>query len=343
MMETIRRILPGSTSVIVQLFFADATSVLSRGFAGLTYDESGLTCYYKRDTATAAVQVTLATVATLGTWETGGLKLISDANMPGWVEFHIPNAALAVGANEVVFAFKGVTDMVDLNLKIELKVDVNVAQISGDATAADNLESYTDGTTPQPVNVTQVSGDATAADNAESFFDGTGYAGTNNVIPTVTTVNGLAANSVNASAVAADAVTEIQSGLATAAALATVAGYIDTEMATVLANVATILAAVDTEVAAIKAKTDNLPAAPAAVGDIPTVANIWTTVLTESYPALAASPTGAQLLFEIGAFLMRKSTGGTATLTTKRLDGTTTAETFTLNDADDPTSIARAS
>ena len=37
-----------------------------------------------------------------------------------------------------------------------------------------------------PVNVAQISGDSTAADNAESFFDGTGYAGTNNVIPTVT-------------------------------------------------------------------------------------------------------------------------------------------------------------
>lgn len=31
-----------------------------------------------------------------------------------------------------------------------------------------------------------LSGDSTAADNAESFFDGTGYAGTNNVIPRVT-------------------------------------------------------------------------------------------------------------------------------------------------------------
>jgi len=37
-------------------------------------------------------------------------------------------------------------------------------------------------------NMTQISGDTTAADNAEAFFDGTGYAGTNNVIPTVTTL-----------------------------------------------------------------------------------------------------------------------------------------------------------
>jgi hypothetical protein len=36
-----------------------------------------------------------------------------------------------------------------------------------------------------------LSGDTVAADNAESFFDGTGYAGTGNTIPTVTTVGTL--------------------------------------------------------------------------------------------------------------------------------------------------------
>ena len=65
-------------------------------------------------------------------------------------------------------------------------------------------------------NVISISGDTTAADNAEAFFDGTGYAGTNNVIPTVTTVttatavttvNGLAANVITATAIANDAIT----------------------------------------------------------------------------------------------------------------------------------------
>lgn len=41
------------------------------------------------------------------------------------------------------------------------------------------------------IDVAKFSGDATAVDNAESFFDGTGYAGTNNVIPLVTTVTNL--------------------------------------------------------------------------------------------------------------------------------------------------------
>jgi len=45
-----------------------------------------------------------------------------------------------------------------------------------------------------PTNVTQISGDSAAADNAEAFFDGTGYAGTNNVIPTVTDLTNAPAN-----------------------------------------------------------------------------------------------------------------------------------------------------
>ena len=55
-----------------------------------------------------------------------------------------------------------------------------------------------------------ISGDSGAADNAESFFDGTGYAGTGNVIPTVTTLTNLpaiTANWLTATGIAADAIT----------------------------------------------------------------------------------------------------------------------------------------
>lgn len=51
---------------------------------------------------------------------------------------------------------------------------VNVVQISGDSTAADNLESYCDGTTAQPVNVTQIGGTAQSATDLKDFAD-TGY------------------------------------------------------------------------------------------------------------------------------------------------------------------------
>jgi hypothetical protein len=56
------------------------------------------------------------------------------------------------------------------------------------------------------VNVLRISNDAVAADNAELFFDGTGYAGTNNVIPIVSTVNALASGSITAAAIADNAI-----------------------------------------------------------------------------------------------------------------------------------------
>lgn len=51
-------------------------------------------------------------------------------------------------------------------------------------------------------NAVQISGDGAAADNAEAFFDGTGYAGTNNVIPTVTNLTNLPAAAATAAELA---------------------------------------------------------------------------------------------------------------------------------------------
>ena len=65
------------------------------------------------------------------------------------------------------------------------------------------------------------------------------------------TAAAIATDAIDNDAIAANAVTEIQTGLATAASITTLSGFVDTE-------VAAILAAVDTEVAAIKAKTDSL-------------------------------------------------------------------------------------
>lgn len=64
--------------------------------------------------------------------------------------------------------------------------------------------------------------------------------------------------------------------------------------------------------------------------------------LTESYAADGSPATLAQLLYLILATLTEKSISGT-TMTAKKLDGSTTAATFTLNDATTPTAITRAS
>ena len=64
-------------------------------------------------------------------------------------------------------------------------------------------------------NVGAISGDATAADNAEAFFDGTGYAGTNNVIPAVTTTTNLT-NAPTAGDLTATMKTSVQTAAAAA-------------------------------------------------------------------------------------------------------------------------------
>lgn len=96
---------------------------------------------------------------------------------------------------------------------------------------------------------------------------------------------------------------------------------------------------VDTEVSAIKAKTDLLPASPASSSE---VAALLTTQLSESYNADGAAPTVSQALFAIMQRLTEFSISGT-TITVKRLDGSTTAFTLTMNDASTPTSSTRSS
>lgn len=73
----------------------------------------------------------------------------------------------------------------------------------------------------------------------------------------------------------------------------------------------------------------------------PGVGDILTTALTESYAADGAAPTLSQAIFAIQQMMQERAIS-TTTMTIKKLDGTTTAMTFTLDDATNPTSITRA-
>jgi len=79
--------------------------------------------------------------------------------------------------------------------------------------------------------------------------------------------------------------------------------------------------------------------------DPPTKAEMdamWTTAATESYAADGAAATPAQLMYMILCAVSEFSISST-TITGKKLDGSTTAMTWTLNDASSPTSRTRAS
>lgn len=138
---------------------------------------------------------------------------------------------------------------------------VNVAQISGDSAAADNLESYCDGTTAQPVNVTQIGGTAQSAIDLKDFAD-TGYnptthkvqgvvltdtcttntdmRGTDNAYtgtpPTVTAIRQeMDTNSTQLAAILTDTGTTLDGKLDA------IAGYLDTEVAAILEDTGTTI------------------------------------------------------------------------------------------------------
>ena len=79
--------------------------------------------------------------------------------------------------------------------------------------------------------------------------------------------------------------------------------------------------------------------------DPPTKAEMdatWTTAMTESYASDGAAMTPAQALYMI-LCAVSEFTISSTTVTGKKLDGSTTAMTWTLNDATSPTSRTRAS
>lgn len=154
----------GSTSVIVHVFIPDSTSTAGAGKTALAY--SDITAYYVRAGGTLTA-LTMVDVTTLGTWDSDvtddklGLKKLHDTNAPGLYEVHLPANILAAGATSVVIQLRA-TGAAPTMIEVQL-AGVDVAQISNDATAADNLEDIVD--------------DSTSVTNIKAMFDGTGYAG----------------------------------------------------------------------------------------------------------------------------------------------------------------------
>lgn len=145
---------------------------------------------------------------------------------------------------------------------------------------------------------------------------------------------------------------DVKAWLGTAAATPTVAGVPEVDVTHFggtagtfaagipEAKVASIAAAAITAAAVATGAFDADALATDAVTEIVTA--VLTTQMTEAYNADGTAPTLAQAIFLLIAALTEFSVTGT-TVTAKKLDGSTTAATWTLNSATQPTSRTRAS
>jgi hypothetical protein len=125
----------GATSQILEVFIQDSESTTGAGKTGLAHDSASLTAYYHRNTAAAAVQISLVDM-TVGTFTSSGFKEVDSVNLPGFYQLCVPNAAYASGADSFSVMLKGASGMAPLPLEVQLGIDANVVTWLGVAPLA---------------------------------------------------------------------------------------------------------------------------------------------------------------------------------------------------------------
>jgi hypothetical protein len=209
------------------------------------------------------------------------------------------------------------------------------APTAGDLTAAMKTSVTTAATAATPT--------AAAVTGAVGSVTGAVGSVTGNVGGSVASVTGLTASDVGAIKAKTDNLTAAP---ADETLIISATNAIMARLGIPVTDVSTDIASVKTVANAVKAKTDNLPAIPAATGDAMTLSGAYdfakgTAAMTESYAAKGAPMSVVQAIHEIRSLLAERSISGT-TLTGKKLDGSTLAATYTLDDPVITTSQTRA-
>ena len=295
----------------------------------------------------------LATASALSTVDTVVDSILEDTGTT------IPGTIATV--DTVVDGIKAVTDnLPDSGALSSLATASALATVDGKVdtvdTVADAIKAVTDNLPDSGAlsSLATASAVATVDSNVDAVLVDTGT-----TLPaTLSTIEGKV-DTVDAVADGIKAVTDnlpdsgALSSLATASALATVDGNVDAVLVdtgtTLPATLSTIEGKVDTVDTVVDSISSTLSSGVtvASISDgaigADAVADIWsTTALAESYASDGSTGTGAQLLYQIQQALTEFAISST-TLTVKKLDGSTTASTYTLDDASAPTSRTRAS
>ena len=260
-------------------------------------------------------------------------------------------ASVLVDTAEIGAAGIGLTDLGGMStaMKAEINVEADTAITDAALATAANLatvDTVVDGIQTDLSNATDGLG-AIKTDTAAILIDtaeiGAAGAGLTNInLPNQTMdITGSITGNLSGSV---GSVTGTVGGVAgTITTLDALDTAQDTQHGTTQSAISTAQADLDTITGsdgATLATTQSLYA-PAKASDVPTVAQILTTQMTESYAADGSAPTLTQALMLIQQQLGDFSITGT-TLTVRKIDGASTAGTFTLDDGTNPTDITRA-
>ena len=298
-----RWILAGSTDQTIDVFIQDSSSTTGAGLTGLTSATSGLTCYYRKGATGTPTALTLVSQTVTGAHADGGFVAVDGTNMPGVYRLDLSDTIVA-SAGMVTLFLRGAANMAQLPLEIEV-VSVNPYD-----SAAFGL-SRIDVDISSRLATSSYTTPPTSAAIADAVWDEATAGHT-----TAGTYGGQVLRGANSNV-------EVQ---------VTGSNHVAADMH-------------ESQPGSIHATTfdagaiDAAALATDAVAEI--VSGVLTTQMTESYRATNAAPTLAQAAFELIAHMGEAGISGT-TKTLKKLDGSTTAKTYTLDSSTTPTSITEA-
>jgi hypothetical protein len=219
----------GTTSRPVPVFVQDTSSTTGSGLGSIAHNTAGLVAEYRRAGASAYTAITLS-AGTLGTWSSGGW--VADGSVAGRYELDLPDAVLAAGVPWVVVQLRGVTNMLPVLLFIELDaVDYQDAAGFG----LSRLD---------------------AAISTRSTYAGADTSGTTTLLSRLSSTRAGYLDNLSAGAVAQ------------ASNLATLAGYVDTEVAAILAIANKLDTALELDGAVYRFTVNALELAPSGGGGV---------------------------------------------------------------------------
>ncbi len=357
----------GTTSKSVGIFIPDSSSTTGAGLTGLAYNTASLQAYWYQPGVTGATAISLATLASAtAAWSSGGFKEIDSTNMPGHYRLDVPNAVLT-GATSAILMLRGAANMAPVQLEFELTAwdnqnaapDVNVASFSASAItsgafasgaihataiASDALrnDAIADGAiTAAKLAADCITAAKVAADVTTEIQNGLATAANLAAVKTIAdkldsameldvsvyrfTTNALEQAPSGGGGGGTDWTADEKTAIKTILGIPASGTTPDAPSAGALKVIDDFL---DTEVAAIKAKTDNLPASPAATGDIPTALQNADALLNRDMSAV--SDTNSRSPLNALRALRNKFTTATGTYTVFKEDDSTSAWTATL-------------
>jgi len=225
----------GATDQTLDVFIQDSSSTTGGGLTGLAYNTASLVCYYRKGATGSATALTLATQTVGGAHSDGGFVEISSANMPGVYRLDLSDTIVDT-AGSVSLMLKGAADMAPVTIELQV-VAVNLEDaVRFGLTALPNAAADAAGGLP----ISDAGGldlDALRSDVAAVLVDtSTTLDGKIDAIDGI--VDAILLDTAEIGAAGAGLTV-----LATAANLATVAGYLDTEIAAILEDTGTTIPA----------------------------------------------------------------------------------------------------